>query len=76
MYAKIAYGFWKKRNTITSVCSVSCEKKVKKTGLIIDKPKREEPKPVRTAENIAAVAESVREVPSTSMHRRSQQLNI
>ena len=51
-------------------------KKVKETGILIDKPKREKPKTVRTPENIAAVAESVREAPSTSIHRRSQQLNI
>ena len=31
---------------------------------------------MHTPENIAAVAESVCEEPSTSMHRRSQQLNI
>ena len=31
---------------------------------------------MRTFENIAAVAESVHEVLSTSIHRRSQQLNI
>ena len=36
----------------------------------------EKPKTVRAPENIAAVAESMREVPSTSIHRRSQQLNI
>ena len=46
-------------------------KKVKETGIIIDKPKREKPKTVRTPENIAAVAESVCEEPSTSIHRRS-----
>ena len=51
-------------------------RKVKETGIIIDKPKREKPKTVRIPENIAAVAESVREAPSTSIHRRSQQLNI
>ena len=52
-------------------------KKVKETGiLIIDKPKREKPKTVRTFENIAVVAESVREAPSTSIHRSSQQLNF
>ena len=27
MYAKIAYRFWKKRSTPSSVCSLSCEKK-------------------------------------------------
>ena len=31
---------------------------------------------MRAPENIAAVAESVCEAPSTSIHRRSQQLNI
>lgn len=51
-------------------------KKVRETGLLIDKPTRENPKPVRTPENIAAVAESVRDAPGTSVHRRSQQLNI
>ena len=51
-------------------------KKVKETGILIDKPKREKPKTVRTPENIAAVAESVYEAPSTSIHRHSQQLNI
>ena len=44
--------------------------------ILIDKPKREKPKAVGTPENIAAVAESVCKVPSTSIHRRSQQLNI
>ena len=51
-------------------------KKVKETGILIDKSRREKSKTVRTTENIAAVAESVRESPSTSIHRRSQQLNI
>ena len=51
-------------------------KKVKETGILIDKPKREKPKTVRTLENIAVVAESVCEASSTSIHRRSQQLNI
>ena len=48
----------------------------KKTGLLIDKPKREKPKTERTPENRAAVAESISEALSTSIHRRSQQLNI
>ena len=51
-------------------------KKVEETGIPIDKPKREKPKTVRTSENIAAVAESMCESPLTSIHRRSQQLNI
>ena len=38
--------------------------------------KCEKPKTVLTPENIAAVAESVCEVPSTSIHLRSQQLEI
>ena len=45
------------------------EKKVKETGILIDKPKREMPKTVGTPENIAAVAESVCEAPSTSTHQ-------
>ena len=52
------------------------EKKVKETGILIDKPKREKPKTVRIPENIAVVAESVCELTSTSIHRRSQELNI
>ena len=51
-------------------------KKVKETGTLTDKPKREKPKTVGTPENIAAVVESVCEAPSTSLHRRPQQLNI
>ena len=51
-------------------------KKVKETGILIDKQNREKPKTVHTPENIAAVAESVCEAPSTSIHRRSQQFNI
>ena len=46
--------------------------KVKETGILIDKPQRERPKTVRTPENIAAVAESVCEAPSTAIYRRSQ----
>ena len=42
-------------------------KKWKKTGILIDKPKRVNPK---TPENIAAVTESVWEAPSTLIHRR------
>ena len=51
-------------------------KKFKETGILIDKLKREKPKTVRTSENIAPVAESVCEAPSTSIHRRSQQVNV
>ena len=49
---------------------------MKETGILIDKPQRVKPKTVRTPETIAAVAESVCEATSTSIHRRSQQLNI
>ena len=51
-------------------------KKVNEPCILIDKPKREKPKTVRTPENITAVTESVCKAPSTSIHRRSQQLNI
>ena len=50
--------------------------KVKETDILIDKPKCEKPKTVRTPENIAAVAESVCEAPSTSIHCHFQQFNI
>ena len=50
--------------------------KVKEPGILIDKSKREKSKTVRTPGSIAVVAESECEAPSTSMHRRSQQLNI
>ena len=49
---------------------------MKETGILIDKPKRVKLKTVRTSENIVAVAKSVCEALSTSIHRRSQQLNI
>ena len=52
------------------------EKVKEQTGILIDKPKCEKPKTVHIPENIAAVAESVCEAPSTSIHRRSQQFNI
>ena len=37
--------------------------KKSESGILIDKPRREKPKTVRTPKKIAAVAESVREVP-------------
>ena len=58
-FTKIAYGFWKNCYLV---------KKVKATGILIDKPKPEKPRTVLTPENIAAVAESVCEAPSTSNH--------
>ena len=51
-------------------------KKVKETVFLIDKPPHEKPKTVRTPENIAAMAKRVREAPSTSIHRCSQQWNV
>ena len=51
-------------------------KKVKETGILTDKPKREKPKTVRRHENIVAMAENMCEALSTSIHLRSQQLNI
>ena len=49
---------------------------VQEIGIFIDKSKCEKPKKKRITENIAAVAESVCEAPSTSIRSRSQQLNI
>ena len=51
-------------------------RKVNKTGILSDKPNLEKPKTVRTPENIAAVAESVREEASISIPSCSQLLNI
>ena len=45
---------------------------MKETAILIDKPKREKPKTVRTPENIAAVAESVCEAPSSLDHFSSK----
>ena len=56
----------------TAPCVRYLLKKVKETGILVDKPKREKPKTVRTPENIAAVAESVCKAPSTLIHCRSQ----
>ena len=70
MYTKIAFGFGR-REAPYVICLVE---KVKETGILIDKPKREKPKTLRTPENIAAVAETVRKAPLTSIHRRSRQL--
>ena len=67
---------FRRRQALSVLCVRFFVKKVKETGIHIDKPKREKPKTVRTPVNIAAVAESVCEAPSTSIHRRSQQLNI
>ena len=47
------------------------KKKSERNDILIDKPKRAKPKTVCIPENIAAVAKSVREEPSTSIQRRS-----
>ena len=66
---KRAYGFWKKYVRYFV-------KKLKKSCILIYKPKREKTKTLHTPENSAAVAKSVRKAPSTSIQRRSQQLNL
>ena len=76
MCAKNVYGFFKKRRTVSCVIVRYPVKKVKETGIVIDKPKRGKPKTVHTPENIAAVAETLCKVPSTSIHHRSQQFYI
>ena len=69
MYGKIAYRIWKKISTIITPYVRYIVKKVKETGMLIDKAKREKSKTVRTPENITAVAESGLEAQSTSIHR-------
>ena len=64
MYAKIAYG----RAAPSAPYVRYLVKKVKETGILIDKSKREKPKTVSTPENIAAVAKSVCEAPSAFEH--------
>lgn len=51
-------------------------KRVRETGSLVDKTTRSRSRTVRTAETIAAVAENVRENPSTSTRHRSQELDI
>jgi len=51
-------------------------KKFEETGCVIDKSKSGRPKSVRTNKNIAAVSESVENEPTTSISRRSQELDI
>ena len=56
-----AYGFWKKRSTVSTLSYIHyLVKKVKETAILIDKPKSKQPK---TLVNITVVAESVLEVP-------------
>ena len=64
------------REAPSATCVRYLVKKVKETGILIDKPKLEKPKTVHTSENIAVVAEFACEAPSTSINRHSQQLNI
>ena len=52
---------FRRRAAPSAQCVRYFVKKVKETGILIDKPKREKQKTVRTPENIAAVAESVSE---------------
>ena len=51
-------------------------KRVSEIGSLFDERTRLRSRPVRSAENIAVVAQSVLEHPSTSTHYRSQELNI
>ena len=46
------------------------------TGSVGDLKKFPRPRTARSSENVAAVAESVREIPGTSIRHRSQELNI
>lgn len=48
----------------------------RKNGSLMDKTNRARFRPVRSEENIAAVAQNVAEHPSTSTRHRSQELNI
>ena len=50
---------FERRETPSGPCVRYLVQKVKETGILIDKPKREKTRTVRTPENIAAVAESV-----------------
>ena len=63
-----------RREALSTPYVLSLVKKVKETGSLIDKPKREKPV-LCTSDNIA-MEENMREPPSISIHRRSQQLNI
>jgi len=51
-------------------------KRIRQIGSLLDKAIRSHARPVRSTENIAAVAQSVLEQPSTSTCHRSQNLNI
>ena len=64
------------REAPSAPCVHYLVKKVEQTGILIDKPKREKRKTMRTLKHIAVVTESVRKAPSTSIHRPSEQLLI
>jgi len=51
-------------------------KRIRQTGSLLDKATCSRARPVRSTENIAAVAQSVLEQPSISTRHRSQNLNI
>ena len=68
------YTYFGRRETPSAPYVHYFVKKVKESGILNDKPKRKKPKTVRIHGNIAAVAESVSEAPSTAIHSRSQQL--
>ena len=68
MCAEIAYG---RREAPSAPSARYLVQITKETGILIDKPKREKAKTLRTLDNIAVVAENVREAPSTSIQRRS-----
>jgi len=51
-------------------------KRIRQTGSLLDKVTRSRARPVRSTENIAAIAQSALEQPSTSTRHRSQNLNI
>jgi len=65
------------RNTTPTAPAVrKFVKKVRETGMLVDKTQGPRARTVRIAENITAVDKSVQLNPSMSTHRRSQQLNI
>jgi len=51
-------------------------KRIRQIESLLNKATRSRARPVRSTENIAAVAQSVLEHPSTSTRHRSQNLNI
>ena len=69
-HGNVEYAFWKDRSAVSSVCSFSCVKNVKETGIPIDKPKHEKTKTLHTPENIAAVWQKV------CMQRQQHQFTV